>query len=785
MSRISLNTGLRALLSSQFALDTVGQNIANANTQGYSRQRIELAAARPQLSNGFAVGTGVDVTGVRRSVDQLLERRILSQASVTGRFDQEVSTLSEIEALFADLEGFGLGTSLDSFFSNVSQLSANPQDKILQTDLVQSTLELTDRFNSLDAGTAELGAEIRQQAEVLAGSINQLASEVARLNDEISSIETGGLVANDLRDQRQVKLQELAELADITTAEDDRGEVRVQIAGSILVNGSSAQQLEVTTDSDNQIRTTISSSAGFVPLEGGKLGALIGVRDGTIPRLRDELDLLARELILEVNRVHTTGLPSSGPMRSLLATNVATDVDLDGQLDDELLRDAFPFEVQSGTLLLNTENLETGEFERFEIEVDSSRTTIRQFLDAINEIPAMTAELDAFGRVQLASEVGFGFDFSGRLDPNPDPNGALGGARASIGTGMSEPFGLAPGDTLELGVPNGLGGTTVVEVEFDSNDFSEIADATAEEVAAAINAEPAVGAAGLRAVVANGQVFVQTEGTGPSESVEIVGGTAVDGLGLTDLVGIPSVGSLDAVDIQVSGAYQGAENSSLSFVPRGNGTIGTTPGLVVDVFDDAGQLVRSLDVGEGYEPGQTLTVIEGIEVSFGLGELSAEFNDRASVDLIADSDETDVLVAVGLNALLTGTDADSISVRSDVVADPSLLAGAASNAEGDNGKLLQLIELQESPLASLGDQTIGARYSNFVGDFGFEVSTTASALAASSVLADNLEQRRASVSGVNVDEELVNMVRFEQAYNAAAQFIDVVNRLQDELLNII
>ncbi|MEO0650415.1 MAG: flagellar hook-associated protein FlgK, partial [Planctomycetota bacterium] len=785
MSRIALNTGLRALLSSQFALDNVGQNIANANTVGYSRQRVDLAAGRPQISQGLIVGSGVDVLGVRRQVDNLLERRILSQGSITGRLDQELSTLSELEALFADLEGFGLGTSIDNFFSDVTQLSANPQDTILQTDLVQATLELTDRFNSLQAGSLDLANDIRGQAQTLAGDVNQLAVEIARLNDEISSIESGQIQANDLRDQRQVKLQELAELADIQTAEDQQGQVRVQIGGSILVNGTNAQTLEIDLDSDNRVRATISSSVGFVPIEGGQIGGLIGVRDAVIPGLNSQLDQLAREMILEVNRVHSTGLPSSGPLRSLLSTNTARDVDGDGRLDDELLRDAFPFEVQSGVLMLNTEDLETGEFRRFEIEVDASRTTISQFIDAINDIPQMTAELDAFGRIQLAAEAGVGFDFSGRLDPNPDPQGTLGGSQASVGSGLDAPFELVDGDVLEIGVPNPVGGSTVMQVEFDANDFADIGEATAEEVAAVFNSDPATGAAGLRAVASHGRVFFQTEGGGPTQSLEVVGGSAVGGLGLTDLVGVTVSGSLDAVDLELSGAYQGDQNSSLTFVPRSNGTVGTTPGLVVDVFDDEGQLVSSLDVGEGYEPGQQLDVIEGIQVSFGLGELSAEANDRAAVSLIADSDTTDVLVATGLNSLLTGVDAQSIGVRSDIVTDPSLLAGASTSAEGDNGKLLELIELQDRPLASLGGQTIGSRYANFVGDFGFEVSTTSSALGASNVLEDNLAQRRASVSGVNVDEELVSMVRYEQAYNAAAQFIDVVNQLQDELLAII
>jgi flagellar hook-associated protein 1 FlgK len=785
MSRISLSTGLRALLTAQFGLDTVGQNISNANTEGYSRQRVDLAAGLPQRRGRFLIGSGVEVAGIQRQVDALLERRILAQRSVTGRLEQESSTLSEMEALFADLEGFGLGTAMDDFFSDLTQLSTNPQDTILQTGLVQATLELTARFNALDGGLGDLGAAIVTQAEVLTGEIDQLAAEIARLNGEISSVESGQVVANDLRDRRQVKLQQLAQIVDISTAETERGEVRVQVAGNILVNGTSAQRMSVVVDADNRARIKLSSSSGFVPVQGGQLGGLINVREGSIPGLRSNLDRLARAMITQLNRVHSTGLPSSGPMTSLLSSNAAKDIDGDGKVEDELLSSAFPFPVVDGTLTINVEELASGEVQSHSVEIDAARMTIAQFLQAVEDVPNLSAELDAFGRVQIVADAGYGFDFSNRLDPNPDPQGVLGGGHASLGTPNAGPFTLADGDDLQLTVPNPLGGSTVVQVEFDATQFVDITEASAAEVAAVINANPDVTAAGLRAVVQGGYLFLQTEGTGAAATFEVSGGSAVAGLGLEDLEGIPQAGAADAVELQLSGSYSGAQNGRLSFVPRGDGQIGTTPGLTLDVFDENGELVTSLDVGAGYQPGTKLQVFDGLEVSLGLGHLSAQSNDRLEVELVADSDESDVLVATGLNALLTGTDAASIGVRVDIQNDPALLAGAGSHAEGDNQRLLDLIDLQGEPIAELGGYTFGAHYSNVVGEFGFELGTTNSALAASNVLTENLADRRAAVSGVNVDEEVVSMLRFEQAYNAAARFIDVVNQLQDELLQIL
>ena len=123
---LSLNTGLKALLNAQFVLDTIGHNIANANTPGYSRQRVQARASMPIGMAGMAIGSGVDTLGVERSVDELLGRRILGRAGVTGALYAQLGGLSELEALFSNSSGQGLGGLLDTFFSSISTLSAAP-----------------------------------------------------------------------------------------------------------------------------------------------------------------------------------------------------------------------------------------------------------------------------------------------------------------------------------------------------------------------------------------------------------------------------------------------------------------------------------------------------------------------------------------------------------------------------------------------------------------------------------------------------------------------------------
>jgi flagellar hook-associated protein FlgK len=213
--------------------------------------------------------------------------------------------------------------------------------------------------------------------------------------------------------------------------------------------------------------------------------------------------------------------------------------------------------------------------------------------------------------------------------------------------------------------------------------------------------------------------------------------------------------------------------------------VGTTPGLLVDVFDSAGELVTTLDVGDSYLPGTELEVVEGVQVSFGFGGLSASNNDAFSLDLISDSDTTDVLVALGVNGLFSGSDAASVGVSEALVGDPSLLSASNSGFQGDAGAILDLIGLQFGGAESAGGKGLEAAFSDIVTDLGFEAQSAASAREVGEYVVASLDQRKAALSGVNVDEELVEMMRFEQSFAAASRYIQVINGLNDTLLALI
>ena len=136
-------------------------------------------------------------------------------------------------------------------------------------------------------------------------------------------------------------------------------------------------------------------------------------------------------------------------------------------------------------------------------------------------------------------------------------------------------------------------------------------------------------------------------------------------------------------------------------------------------------------------------------------------------------------------SFLDGDSASTIRVREDIARDPSLLSAAASGAEGDNRILLNLLDLQSSSVSGLGDRTLGAFYDQVIGEIGFDVASTENALEVENVLIESLVTRREQISGVNVDEELVNMIEFEQSFAAASQFIQVMNSINDDILRLV
>ncbi|MHC4740008.1 MAG: flagellar hook-associated protein FlgK, partial [Planctomycetota bacterium] len=238
--------GLSGLDAAQKALDIIANNITNAATEGYHLQRIELTPAYSAQSGGVLLGGGVDIKGVTRMIDDLLEQEILRQRSVLEYVSQRADTLGTVENTFGELSSVaGLNAAMDDFFNALNKLSANPGEIIWQDQVIRAAESMTNQFRMLGEFLTNLEDQIRLTAESSIEQVNTLISQIAELNVQIAKMEIVDTDANNLRDQRDQYLTELSEFIQIQTQSREYGVVDVVAGGIHVVTSGSAVELEV------------------------------------------------------------------------------------------------------------------------------------------------------------------------------------------------------------------------------------------------------------------------------------------------------------------------------------------------------------------------------------------------------------------------------------------------------------------------------------------------------------------------------------------------------------
>lgn len=772
-----LGAGLKALRAARYGIETAGHNVANANTPGYSRQRVLQSASMPVSFGRLQIGTGVNVDSIDRLVDDGIERRLRLQLGLTGQAEVDAGRWREIEGVFNEPEA-GLASDLSDLFGRLGRLQTDPSDRALRGGVVQAGKSLAQGFNLISTRFGELQGSTFDQVRGLVRDVNEHARSIAELNREIVAVEATGQRANDLRDAREQHVKELSKLVDTRATERNNGTIDLLVAGRLVVSGTTTTELRTARDAEGNTSVLIGDSSQELGIEGGQIGALLAHESSYLPGLQGELDQLAHQLTLEFNRVHTTGVPRSGPFQTLTSKTGLEDADGDGQRGDEpLAQTGLPFTVSNGELWVTVTNRTTGDLERTRIAIDPESMSLRDVATALDGIANLTATVDPLGRLRIDADQGYGFDFGSRLDPRPDALGSFGGTSPSFGSAQREPFALTVPSAFTVTV-NGTPRT----VNLASTDFRNPAAATAAEVAAAVNNQ--IGTF-VTADDVGGHLVIRSDSAGTTATMSLTDGAGSPLAALGMRVGATATGQSRSVEVAISGKYTG-QNDRLTFRPDADGQIGVTPGLTVGVFDSNGARVATLNVGLGqYSPGDQLAVRDGVSVSFGPGAVSASNGDVFALDTIADSDSTDVLVAIGMNTFFLGHDAATLAVNADIEANADLLAAGLNGAAGDTANVDRLLALRESALEGLGGSDFETFYADLVGEVGFEAGTAETTLESQDRLLAALQSERDSVSGVDLDEEMVDLVRYQQAFQAASRFITIVNELSQTLINLV
>jgi len=310
-----IQTALRSMLAQQQVMQVTEHNVANASTEGYHRQQAVLTPGAPYAPPGLnrpyyqgQVGTGAMVDQVRRFSMGFLDDRYRVEVAESSRWSVKQEVLLQVEATLGEMGSDGLVGRMDAFWDGWQAVSVDPGNLALRADLVERADELGRALNWRAVQLRAIRKDQDLAVQTRVNEINDLATQVSRLNVEIASVYSVGDQPNDLLDQRGLLLDRLGEVAGAVAHVQDDGQVIVSIGGHALVVGKETFQLDVSPDPANDNLASVSWSDGqsFHPAT-GEITGLLEARDGEILAQLDALDDVAAEVITSTNALHTAG----------------------------------------------------------------------------------------------------------------------------------------------------------------------------------------------------------------------------------------------------------------------------------------------------------------------------------------------------------------------------------------------------------------------------------------------------------------------------------------------
>lgn len=307
-------------MNSQSALHTVSHNIANKNTEGYSRQRTETFTNFPYGHGKTRIGTGARNASIQRVNNPYMERQLASEKSQLGFLEGQSTSLMRLEQVYNEQAVEGINHSMVKFFNSFRELSTNPESMPARIAVKESADLLSRDFNRVAEQLQEIRGDANSQAKVFVTEINSLTEEIGSLNGQIQKIEIGGGFANDERDRRDLLVKKLGEAIDIKWAEGEDRTLTISTgSNAILVAGTDARQLSATPTSGTEKKADGDYDIFYHHHEyaeplvitdriaGGKLGGVLKVRDGDVREFQDKIDMLAFEIGNQVNDLHGQG----------------------------------------------------------------------------------------------------------------------------------------------------------------------------------------------------------------------------------------------------------------------------------------------------------------------------------------------------------------------------------------------------------------------------------------------------------------------------------------------
>jgi flagellar hook-associated protein 1 FlgK len=388
----SIQMAGNTLQAMQIGLHVVGNNIANANTPGFVRERVIYQPAPVQKVGNLTLGLGVEVAGIVQNIDTFIEERLRDTSGDRASADIQKATYGDLEAILGELGDTDVSTALTNFFNAINEVVKQPGEMSARNLAVQAGQTLATKVNTLARRVGDVYEDFTTRVQNSTSEINSLTDQIAKLNLQITSLEGGTAKvteAGGLRSQRNQALKRLAEIADVKVTDGQFGAANVSLNGEILVFEATRRELQTgyaTLNGRQTATVEFADSGDKLQVSGGELHGIYESRDAIVGGFLDKLDSFAASLANEFNKVYSQGQGASG--FSSVTSLVAVD-DKNAPLDEAGL----PFTPTSGEFELLVYNTTTKLTERHRIQVDLNG------LDGDSSLASLAAQIDGLNGV--------------------------------------------------------------------------------------------------------------------------------------------------------------------------------------------------------------------------------------------------------------------------------------------------------------------------------------------------------------------------------------------------
>lgn len=826
-----LATSVSGLIAAQRSLETIQHNISNVNTEGYSRQRVELATKPAFLSGEGYLGQGVNITNVTRSYDQFISKQLTISTSAFGDVDRYHQLATRIDNIMAD-PTTGMAPAMKRFFNSVNELADNSSSIPSRQVMLSEAQVLTQNFNTMNNRFEEIRSQNNNDIDSMVNDINSLAKSIADLNVKIIvdlGQSQGKKQPNDLLDQQDQLISKLAEFVNVSVIKQQNGSSSVFIGSgqSLVLQGGAAEFSTRQSEFDpNHLEVGLkSANGGFMDvtqqITGGSLAGSLRFQNEVLDPAQQQLGRVAVGLALNSNVVHQSGYDLNGVKGQPLFNFAGVEVPV-----IQSLSNTGNAVVTANFQTTNALAGSTLDYSDFRLEYVAAGGGVDYTLTRIRDNQLINLTATTVGGVSTLSVAatqppGFNpatFDLSTTISPGTFSTAFSGGTAAvpqeeTIGVFSPAVSGGADSFVMDIdGIPfyskAGSVGATVTKGDLDAALTAFLAIPANAAAYVKVSGSFATDDLRLRkldgtAIVPNiTSNFTATPGAFAANTVNIAGSAAippdpgnftlsVDGLQIYDEAPKPG-GTVTAAELD------GALNAFLS-TGLGAGIYSKTGSFVTGdlVLSKAG-MVSNMTLTSNFAatgtppgtPGAFSGSLTGVTALPGGIEMKVDLSGGASIsvgDKFVARPTYSAAQKIGLNI----DDPRKLAAATNVEVDPitnlpvfpaSIIKGPMP---GDNRNALILANL-ENKLSMLGGRgTFNDTYGQIISGVGTLTRSAELATTAQETLLNQAKGNRENLAGVNLDEEAANLIRFQQAYQASAQSISVVKSLFDTLIGAV